>query len=130
MIRQKVFVERNTTRLLHMYQVFVFMLSCLQFFVHFFLTFLETPFKKQTIPSKNYSINSIVAWSFFFLISIFDSIVPFCLWMLLKNVFLFMKIPCCKFLFWFLTRQKKGDRRHQTGTGNHSTSFKFIRKDY
>ena len=40
----------NTIMLLSLYQIFIFLLSHLHFFLHFFFTFMENLFKKHPIP--------------------------------------------------------------------------------
>ena len=44
----------NTALLLYLYQIFIFLLSHLQFFLHFFFTLMENLFKKHPIPLNDY----------------------------------------------------------------------------
>ena len=42
---------KNTVLLLYLYEIFIFLLGHLHFFLHFFLSFMENLFKKHPIPS-------------------------------------------------------------------------------
>ena len=43
------YTKINTTLLLYLYQIFIFLLGHLHFFLHFFFTFMENLFKKHPI---------------------------------------------------------------------------------
>ena len=87
----------------------------------------------NSVPSRNCSIFCPnchklmlheVNWKFFFLFQSLIRLYSFAFGRTQKW-FLFMKTPCCKCSFLFLTRKKKGDRKHQTGRRICSTSFNF-----
>ena len=44
------YAKINTKLLLYLYQIFIFLLSHLPFFLHFFFSFMENLFKKHSIP--------------------------------------------------------------------------------